>query len=1453
MKEMVRIKGLSTVLVALALVMILVPAIHSRCSAEVIEGIFYYGPCWNDGREGVVCEGQPTQLRLTVTGNPATFIPEPPPGHWDIAGCFSWSINVSQDGWVSGAGECGSTVDLAGFTLPHGNHTVTCNYSTLCYTDDPPTSITGTVTFLAHALPSGPPPVVDSDCDTQSGGCSSCGGGSSSPMPSLRSPVVSVGLGSAGGPGAPGGSYNPSSGCRTGQYEIQFDCGGNVWVRGWDCAGKCSVGKIGPSDYYPYGYPDCTFSVGANIYRAHFTTVQCEYNCSDGFPTTVTVTDQDGKTKTFSAWATGTQSPTTTDSYGNTTTFNTVTDGGDSFGALNSVVTPTGTWSYEHTSEDFPKNITKITEPDGSYTDVTYIGANDPGAGNIHTVTANGDSNTTIEYTYNGDGKVATATTASKQIKYDYKTDSQSHRLIMVRECSADGTVTYSRTVYDYGVDPSNTTVVTKKKVLQAPANWATTDETGDSDDQSTTYVYHSGTPYLYQVTDALGHTTTYNVDTYTGITNSVVAPDGVRTQYSYHSTTHALLSTTVRMPAPDDTVLSTEEYSYYTDSSSNPTTWLKSHKDVRGSWTHYVRDTSNLATVLAVQTAGPGLSTEPTWGNDYNNPPTGIKTVNIYTYYSGEDGGLPGQLKTETVPNIEGTSGQVTSYYYWETVDSVVKKRTSPTIVTYHDTSGNDQTTTTHYDDMGRVLSTTDADNRTTWYEYDTQGRQTKTVYTKNSSVPVRYTETHYKPCCGLVDWIKDENGSYTYYKYDPLGRVLETWTDLQVSGTNTHDPDNDTHTALVSYEYDSFGNQHTVTTRSNASMARVMEYTYNKLNQVTQIDYPSGIVGSEYFGYDSSGRLWWKTDGNTNKTLYKYDTRSRLTDVYYHYTGSLNPPSYDGLTADVTYTYEGDSSLKTHMHDSSGDSYYSYDEQGRLKTYTPPTGLTSGYYLEYGYNNAGQKTYVKIRDNTTPTPNVSYDAEYEYYANGWLKKVKNGATDLATYYYESDNGKPGAVGVRTKVAYNNGTNILCAYEAADPRYRLNTISHLQGTTPLTTIDYTGTARDAAGNPKSMGDWTGTWGYDYDANNRLTSATPPNPVPGQPAGGSYGYDWVGNRLNPPSGMTNAMVYNAADQLVRWPGMHGANTTNLAGYTYDYAGNLLTAKDAAGTSTQASYTYTYAGLMNVASYAGRTLTNTWDASSNRVRCDMNGTTWDYVYDATAGIPAVIEEKTGSTTNYYFREPNGSLIAQQHVVGEVTAWHYYHFDELGSTRLLTDSSGDISDKYSYDAWGKLLWHEKVNANSIDQPYQYVGRLGYYTHWQEPYFGLMQLGVRFYDAEAGRFAQRDPIRRASEPEYAYAKCFPTLFTDPDGRLAGRYEDNCKEVCTAKGFIAKCKCAACKKVVDKGCSHPAAKEMCCDGDLLHCNDKCGKLARGLQEACLAKCQADHTKCLIDGSAFE
>jgi YD repeat-containing protein len=172
------------------------------------------------------------------------------------------------------------------------------------------------------------------------------------------------------------------------------------------------------------------------------------------------------------------------------------------------------------------------------------------------------------------------------------------------------------------------------------------------------------------------------------------------------------------------------------------------------------------------------------------------------------------------------------------------------------------------------------------------------------------------------------------------------------------------------------------------------------------------------------------------------------------------------------------------------------------------------------------------------------------------------------------------------------------------------------------------------------------------------------------------------------------MVYNAADQLTSWPGMYS--------YTYDNAGNLKYVKNPAGTSTLKSFTYTPDGLMNTATYNCRTLTNSWDADSNRVKLNANGSEYDFVYDTTAGNPAVIDETNPSGNVYYVREPDGELIARL----SGTNVNYYHYDALGSTRLLTNASGAITDKYAYDAYGSLLAHDRYTG-TVDQPYQYVG--------------------------------------------------------------------------------------------------------------------------------------------------
>jgi len=179
-----------------------------------------------------------------------------------------------------------------------------------------------------------------------------------------------------------------------------------------------------------------------------------------------------------------------------------------------------------------------------------------------------------------------------------------------------------------------------------------------------------------------------------------------------------------------------------------------------------------------------------------------------------------------------------------------------------------------------------------------------------------------------------------------------------------------------------------------------------------------------------------------------------------------------------------------------------------------------------------------------------------------------------------------------------------------------------------------------------------------------------------------------------------------------------------------------------------------------------------------------GNVYHFVYDPTASVPAVVYEE-GPTYRYLnVPSPGGSLICREKYEQngqslKLTESHTYHEDGLGSTLAMTDQTGDPTDKYSYDAWGNATHGTGTTA---DNPYQYVGGLGYYSHHQESTLGLLQLGVRYYDPSLGRFTQRDRVPVPGESEYVYSWDNPGAKLDPSGMKCWRAD-------TRSGWLCRC----------------------------------------------------------------
>ena len=97
---------------------------------------------------------------------------------------------------------------------------------------------------------------------------------------------------------------------------------------------------------------------------------------------------------------------------------------------------------------------------------------------------------------------------------------------------------------------------------------------------------------------------------------------------------------------------------------------------------------------------------------------------------------------------------------------------------------------------------------------------------------------------------------------------------------------------------------------------------------------------------------------------------------------------------------------------------------------------------------------------------------------------------------------------------------------------------------------------------------------------------------------------------------------------------------------------------------------------------------------------------------------------------------------------------YRTDHLGSIREVVDSTGTLTARYDYDAWGVL----ETVSGSFDLDFGYTG------HFIHHPSGLHLAPFRAYDPTLGRWISRDPIREAGGINlYGYVEGDPVNYFD------------------------------------------------------------------------------------------
>jgi RHS repeat-associated protein len=122
--------------------------------------------------------------------------------------------------------------------------------------------------------------------------------------------------------------------------------------------------------------------------------------------------------------------------------------------------------------------------------------------------------------------------------------------------------------------------------------------------------------------------------------------------------------------------------------------------------------------------------------------------------------------------------------------------------------------------------------------------------------------------------------------------------------------------------------------------------------------------------------------------------------------------------------------------------------------------------------------------------------------------------------------------------------------------------------------------------------------------------------------------------------------------------------------------------------------------------------------------------WDPVFDC---VTHELDENNDVKAVYH-NEPQqyGAVLSQR----RGTTSHFHHHDALGSTRFLTDSSGNVSDTYLHDAWG----NEVASTGTTMNPFKWVGKYGYYT---DDSTGQVYVRARMYQPILAVWRSQDPL--------------------------------------------------------------------------------------------------------------
>ena len=618
-------------------------------------------------------------------------------------------------------------------------------------------------------------------------------------------------------------------------------------------------------------------------------------------------------------------------------------------------------------------------------------------------------------------------------------------------------------------------------------------------------------------------------------------------------------------------------------------------------------------------------------------------------------------------------------------------------------------------YNAFGEISSETDGNNHVTDLYYDTVGQLTHkvapmtTIALENGDAVRGRPETlYYYDASSQLIGVRDANGNLNTQTLLPgfagEGRIS---SEFHADG------------GVKQAGYDIFGNLRTM----KDELGRVTSNTYDQGGRLIQVVRPPRVEGTA--GFNGGAPI---TD------RYTYDTQGNRTS-HTNSAGQVERTGYDAEgrvvrtlsfeQREVSYTYTYDASIKgVGMLAIGGwkkvttvggvrSTSDSNDYFGHLAGHVDVAGRD----VVYGYDHAAHL----IRQ----TSSAGQEVDFEYYANGYLKRSVDRALRMESYFeYDKD-------GNRTHESYakleNNGEKTY--YQIADITYdELNRVVRFKEQEADITYTY-----DANGNRRQIRSTYNTvvngaqavqdYWYQYDGMNRFTitkGVSANGMISNGATGTTISYDLVGQRLTATAadGTVERYSYTSDGYLedVTVNGVLAARRENdalgrVTGYNEYRNGAQLSRKEtrfdadnrvlqerhtdtATGKTTLTDFDY---GLADGAGgYSGvdqGVVTHTFQHAEGVTNTGVH-TTYQYVWWDDAKQSKIQVQGINAGNPEAKRWASGFSEMQYDVNGHVTQMYAY---ESGSLGAVVGSNATRSMSYTSDQYGQVLRRNKTLGN------------------------------------------------------------------------------------------------------------------------------------------------------------